>query len=121
MMQPMLAEFEAAVLQARASPNASATPIVSSVTGTWLTDAEATHRGLLVEPVPVDRYALPRRSQTLNADVLLEVGVGETLTTLALQQGRKPAAIASMQRPGGKTIQDAVAAPVVRGRVPSIG
>ena len=106
MMDPMLAEFEAAV---RAVPKAApSTRLVSSVTGIWMTSAEATDAAYWASQcrLPV-RFAAAL--EALQAICLLETGVGETLTTLALQQGRKLAAIASMQRPGGGTVQDAVA------------
>ncbi len=106
MMEPMLAEFEAAVSAVpRAAPRMR---MVSSVTGKWMADAEATNAAYWTRQcrLPV-RFAAAL--ETVEAELLLEIGIGETLTTLALQQARKTTAIASMQRPGGRTVQDAVA------------
>ncbi len=102
----MLAEFEAAV---RALPLCGPKlPLISSVTGKRMTDAEATDPAYWAQQCRLAvRFA--EALETLAADLLLEIGVGETLTTLALQQGRKLIAVASMQRPGGKTVQDAIA------------
>ena len=107
MMEPMLAEYETAVRAVTLS--APTMRLISSVTGKGMTDAEATDPAYWAQQcrLPV-RFA--DALETLQADTLLETGIGETLTTLAMQQGRKLTAVASMQRPGGKTVQHALAA-----------
>ena len=107
MMEPMLAEFEAAVGRLRLHP--PTLPLVSSVTGTWLTAEEA------MSPAYWARQCrLPVRFQdalaTLESyDLLLEVGVGDTLTKLAMQQGRRVLAVSSLTAGRGQTAARTVA------------
>ncbi len=89
MMQPMVAEFEAVL--ATFTLETPTLPFVSTVTGTWITPEQATNPRYWAEQVvkPVrfaEAVATLRESHTL----LLEVGPGEALTSLALHQ-RKPA------------------------------
>ncbi len=86
MIEPMLSKFEAAV--AKLPLHEPEIPLVSSVTGTWITAEEATsaHYWAMQCLQPV------RFSDALGClladgfDLLLEVGAGKTLTTLAMQQ-----------------------------------
>ncbi len=102
-MRPMLAEFEAEV--AKIALHSPAIPIVSSVTGEWLTDAEATRPAYwarqCLKPVRFGRAV-----QRLEGELLLEVGVGETLATLAMQNGMR-GCVASLSK--DKQVQDALA------------
>ena len=114
MMDPMLAEFEAEVAQIPL--HAPKLPFVSSVTGTWITDAEATSARYWAQGCrqPV-RFA--DAVQTLvsdGTDVLLEVGPGRTLISLARQSavGQVTAVASSTPAAGGQeagTVQDALA------------
>ena len=74
-------------------------PIVSTVTGTWLTDAQATDpaywAGQLRQPVQFAAALTTLLSEP--NPLLLEVGPGTTLTALVRQAaGRAPAALASL-------------------------
>ena len=94
MMDPMLDAFEDEVR--RTALHAPSIPYVSGVTGTWITPEEATSprywRDHCRQPVRfADAAAL---LLDLPGAVLLEVGPGQTLTTLALQQrGNRPTPI----------------------------
>ena len=117
MMEPMLADFEAEV--ARCDRHAPLQKFVSSVTGTWITAEQATSPRYWAwqcrKPVRFSEAV-----QTLVADganVLLEIGPGEALTTLASQQRseeRPFVAVASLPAPRAeapkRTLEDAVAA-----------
>ena len=102
-MEPMRREFEAEV--ARLDLHAPQTPFVSSVTGEWIADAQAVSASYWADQcvAPV-RFAAAVGQ--LEGHLLLELGLGETLTTLALQSGVKPA-LASLARTRG--LQDALA------------
>jgi amino acid adenylation domain-containing protein len=94
MMEPVVAELRQVVAQVVLSRPLK--PLVSTVTGTWLTDAQAT------DP---DYWATHLRATVRFADaldtllaldhpLLLEVGPGQALATLARQQaGGRPATI----------------------------
>ncbi len=98
-MTPALAAFEEAVR--RSAPRPPASPYVSGATGTWVTAEEATDPAWwarqLREPV---RFAAglaalvaePRR-------LLLEVGPGRTLATLARPQAPGCAVVTSLRHP----------------------
>ena len=113
MMQPMLDEFEAAV--AKLAPRVPQRPFVSSVTGTWITNAEAQSPAYWSAQCrqPVRFAAALATLLKDSCDTLLEVGPGETLTTLAMQQAASAKAIASLTRASErrpvKTVQDALA------------
>ena len=87
MMAPILDTFEAAVAAVpKAAPRV---PVVSNVTGTWLTAAEATSAGYWRRHVR-EAVRFAAGVGTLLAErgrVLLEVGPGRTLATLARQNG----------------------------------
>ncbi|MFC5861901.1 non-ribosomal peptide synthetase/type I polyketide synthase [Acidicapsa dinghuensis] len=98
MMEPMLDEFEAEVR--RVALHAPTIPYVSAVAGQWITAEQATDpkywREHCRKPV---RFADVLNLLLDQPDtVLLEVGPGQTLTTLAHQQrgSRKTAIVASM-------------------------
>lgn len=107
MMDPILPLFAEALADVRLSP--PTIPLVSCVSGTWLTAAEATDPQYWVRHVRAtvrfaDAAATLRRDR---ADVFLEVGPGRTLTTLARQSaGDDPRAmIASLPAPADATHQ----------------
>ncbi|OQW92060.1 MAG: hypothetical protein BWK78_02785 [Thiotrichaceae bacterium IS1] len=91
MMTPILATFTERVKQIPLQ--APQIPFVSNVTGTWITDAEATNPNYWATHLrQTVRFA--EGLQTLFADetrILLEVGPGRTLTTLAKQHPDKTA------------------------------
>jgi amino acid adenylation domain-containing protein len=101
MMDPILPRFAEAFAQVRLSP--PSIPIVSGVSGTWLTAAEATDPDYWVRHVRATvRFA--DAAATLRRDhpyALLEVGPGRTLTTLARQAAADDprAMIASLPTP----------------------
>lgn len=85
MMAPMLEPFAAAV--ANVTLNPPAIPYLSNLTGTWITAAEATDPAYWAHHVrqPV-RFAAGLEELLVEPDrILLEVGPGTTLQTLALQ------------------------------------
>jgi amino acid adenylation domain-containing protein len=104
MIDPFLDEFARVVSGVRLSP--PAVPFISNLTGRWITDAEATDSTYWVrhlrEPV---RFA--DGLATLLAEparILLEVGPGRTLSTLARQQPVQPRAIlTSIRHPTEQT------------------
>jgi acyl transferase domain-containing protein len=84
-MDPVLAPFAERVRKVRLSP--PKVPFVSSVTGTWITDAEATDPQYWARHV---RHTVAfakgvRELQRAPERILLEVGPGKTLATLARQ------------------------------------
>jgi amino acid adenylation domain-containing protein len=85
MMDPMLAAFEAEV--AKVSLHRPSRPYVSSFTGTWIQPEQATSPRFWSEQVrnPV-RFADALQTLMAAPQILLEVGPGSTLTTLARQQ-----------------------------------
>ena len=101
MMDPVLAEFGAVVAQV--ALHRPRLPLVSTVSGTWLTDAEATDPQYWTQHLRrTVRFA--DALETLfqqDAPLLLEVGPGRTATTLARQQaaGRPLTALASLPEP----------------------
>jgi amino acid adenylation domain-containing protein len=89
MMEDMVSAFEAEVAQVRLNPPSMS--FVSSVTGDWITAAQATSPRYWAEQVlrPVrfgDAVAILKNS---GVELLLEIGPGEALTSLALHH-RKP-------------------------------
>ncbi len=100
MMEPVLAPFAERVRRARLSP--PEIPFVSNVTGTWITAAEAT------DPLYWARHL---RSAVRFADgvaalaaepgrILLEIGPGNSLTSLAREAGAE--ALASLPHPNDR-------------------
>ncbi|HEY0739061.1 MAG TPA: amino acid adenylation domain-containing protein [Herpetosiphonaceae bacterium] len=91
MMDPILETFTAHLSTIRLRP--PTIPFVSNVTGTWITAADATDPAYWTRQLrQTVRFA--EGLQTLFAEpqrVLLEVGPGQTLTTLAKRHAEKPA------------------------------
>ncbi len=75
-------------------------PFVSNLTGTWITDEEATDPGYwgrhLAEPV---RFADAVSRLAADPGIFLEVGPGHTLTTLARPQARGRVFVSSLPHP----------------------
>ena len=114
MMDPMLAEYEAEV--ARIRLHAPKLPFVSSVTGTWITDAEATSSQYWAHGCrqPVRFADAVRTLVSDGTNVLLEVGPGRTLVSLARQSTvGEVMAVASFSPATGRqeagTVEDALA------------
>ncbi len=119
MMQPMVARFEAELGRVALKP--PTLPLVSCVSGTWITAEEACDPHYwatqVIAPVRFS-HAVATLAQH-GIDLLLEVGPGEALTALALHQRKAAAhgssfvAIASLPMPRGDaasgTIHNAVA------------
>ncbi|WP_040281912.1 type I polyketide synthase [Psychroserpens damuponensis] len=101
MMDPVLDIFEAEVSKIKL--NIPRLPIVSTVTGTWLTDAEATSTQYWTNHLraTVNFSGAMETVLALEDPVLLEVGPGRALTTLSMQKkGLKSlASIASLTFP----------------------
>ncbi len=85
MMNPMLTEFEAEV--AKVSLHTPKLPFISGVTGRWITDAEATSAHYWAQGCrqPVRFAEAVRTLMSDKPEVLLEVGPGRTLISLAAQ------------------------------------
>ena len=101
MMEPMLATFTAQVQRLRLSP--PQIPYVSNVTGDWITPAEATDAHYWAKHLrQTVRFAAGLAELRKEANcVLLEVGPGQTLSTLAKRQAQQagaPAVVASLPR-----------------------
>jgi acyl transferase domain-containing protein/acyl carrier protein/SAM-dependent methyltransferase len=99
MMEPLLDEFAAAVRKVRLNPPQIA--YVSNLSGTWISEAEATDPGYWSRQIrqPV-RFAAGLATILERGDaVLLEVGPGTTLGTFARQQPTQPIALASLRHP----------------------
>jgi acyl transferase domain-containing protein/acyl carrier protein len=86
MMDPILGPFAERVKAVKL--NAPQIPFVSNVTGTWITAEEATNPGYWARHMrQTVRFAKGVEELVRDTDrVLLEVGPGQTLTTLARQQ-----------------------------------
>ncbi len=87
MMEPALEPFAERVRRARLSP--PAIPFVSNVTGTWITAEQATDPEYWARQIRATvRFADGLRALTAEPGrLLLEVGPGNTLTTLAREAG----------------------------------
>ncbi len=101
MVAPLLTPFTAEV--EKITLNRPQIPYLSNLTGTWITDADATDPGYwadhMVHPV---RFADGVRHLLTPESVLLEIGPGRTLTTLVRQHPDKPPeqpAVATMRHP----------------------
>ncbi|CCH57117.1 amino acid adenylation domain protein [Fibrisoma limi BUZ 3] len=85
MMEPIVSEFADIVRQIPLSQ--PQTPIVSTVTGTWLTSAEATDPAYWANHLRVTvRFSDALHTLMQRKPVLLEVGPGHVTTVLARQQ-----------------------------------
>jgi acyl transferase domain-containing protein/thioesterase domain-containing protein/aryl carrier-like protein len=76
-------------------------PLVSNLTGTWITDAQATDPRYWVDHLrSTVRFDEGLRTLLDGGDrVLLEVGPGRTLSSLARQQPQRPIATATIRHP----------------------
>jgi phthiocerol/phenolphthiocerol synthesis type-I polyketide synthase E len=101
LVEPFLADFERTVGRYRLS--APRIPYTSCVSGTWIRETEATDPAYWARQLraPVQFMAMVAAANDGRGRVLLEVGPGTTLTTLAAAQRFVPAPItvASMRRP----------------------
>jgi len=110
MMDSAMAPFEACV--AKVCPAAPRIPMISNVTGTWLTDAQAMDPAYwaahLRRPVRFSQGVLTLLEQPTG--VLLEVGPGSTLGLLARQQATekgRPVILTSLRHFGHSGSDDA--------------
>jgi glutamate-1-semialdehyde aminotransferase/malonyl CoA-acyl carrier protein transacylase len=92
MLDPMLPGFAEVVSSVQMHP--PQVPFVSSLTGTWITDEQATSPDYWVEQVRRAVRFSNGIAELLHdpANILLEVGPGQTLSTLARQHPAKQAA-----------------------------
>jgi amino acid adenylation domain-containing protein len=110
MMDSVVPVFEKTVKQIRLHHPRK--PVISTVSGNWLTDAQATDPTYWATHLrlPVRFADALDTLYELNRPVLLEVGPGSGLTTLARQQaGTRPAAlVSSLDRKGVQTDYEAL-------------
>src|SRR5690606_32046098 len=94
MMNPALEAFEAEVK--KVTLNIPQIPIISTVTGTWLTDSEATDVSYWTNHLraTVNFSAAMETVLDLEDIVMLEVGPGRALTTLSQQKKKSKSATA---------------------------
>ncbi|MGC1631168.1 MAG: aminotransferase class III-fold pyridoxal phosphate-dependent enzyme, partial [Gelidibacter sp.] len=101
MMDPVLEEFEAEVK--RVTLSIPRLPIVSTVTGTWMSDAEATDPNYWTNHLRATVRFSDAMETVLDLEdiILLEVGPGRALTTLSQQKKKSKSApsIASLAAP----------------------
>ncbi len=101
MMDPVLGQFEAEVR--KTTLNVPRVPIISTVTGTWLTDAEATDPLYWTNHLRATvRFSDAMETALEMEDILLlEVGPGRALTTLSQQKkkAKSVTSIASLVKP----------------------
>lgn len=92
MMDPVLEEFESEVR--KVTLNIPRVPIISTVTGTWLTDAEATDPQYWTDHLRATVRFSEAMETALGLEdiILLEVGPGRALTTLSQQKKRPKSA-----------------------------
>ena len=98
MVDPIIAPLERRLAQIRLAPPQR--PYVSCVTGTWITDQEATSPAYWARHArETVRFAAALVTLSERAPILLEVGPGNVLSTLALQglQGRDIPVVTSLQ------------------------
>jgi len=104
MMEPILDNFKNEIEKIKL--NIPRLPIISTATGTWLTDTEATNSMYWVNQLKnTVRFADAMNTAfELDDFILLEIGPGQTLTTLARQQaaGKIIAAFPSLTFPKGE-------------------
>jgi amino acid adenylation domain-containing protein len=100
MMEPMLEPFAAELAGLRLSPPKR--PYVANRSGRWVTEQEATDPGYWVAHVrdPVRFGDGVRLLAEEGFDVLLEVGPGRTLGTLARQSVRRATVLSTLPHPG---------------------
>jgi amino acid adenylation domain-containing protein len=121
MMDPMLGELEALLRTETLAP--PAIPFVSNVSGTWITDEEATSPAYWTRHVRAavrfaDGVGLLASQPS---SVLLEVGPGEVLATLARQQRVSPAPTVIASQPRRSDTSDVAAMLAALGRLWTAG
>ena len=109
MVEPILGEFGDVVSRIRLMP--PQVPFVSNVTGTWITDAEATQSDYWVRHLRhTVRFADGLATLLQDpARIFLEVGPGQTLSSFARQHpGRRPAnaVVSSIRHPHESVADD---------------
>ncbi len=107
LLDPILPEFRAAIASIALSPPQM--PYISNVTGTWVRPQDATDPDYWVRHFrqPVRFADGLRELMNDSSRILLEVGPGHTLCSLARQQPTKPAGIVnSIPHPDDKTPDD---------------
>lgn len=102
LMEPILDEFTDAVTQAHRGP--AQIPFVSNVTGTWITETEASDPGYWANHLrqTVNFYGCLQTLLESQTDILLEIGPGQTLTFLGKQhpkKNKKHIIVATTRRP----------------------
>lgn len=99
MLEPILAEFEQICRRVRLSP--PSLPFVSNLTGTWITPAEATDPTYWVRHLRSTVRFASGVAEILSGGerVLLEVGPGRTLSSLARLHGSAPVAQPTLRHP----------------------
>jgi acyl transferase domain-containing protein len=99
MLAPILAQFEAVCRQVRLS--APELPFVSNLTGTWIAPAEATDPAYWVRHLRSSVRFADGIAEILRGGerVLLEVGPGRTLSSLARQHPSSPSAHPTLRHP----------------------
>lgn len=106
MLEPILAEFERFCRPiAFQKPKI---PVISNLTGTWITDAEATDPAYWVRHLR-NTVRFDQGARTLLASgsrALLEVGPGRTLASLCRQQPKKAAVVATALRHPSEAASD---------------
>ena len=112
MMDPILDEFTAAV--AKFELNEPEIPFVSNVTGTWITNAQATDPSYWANHLRNTVRFNDCLTTLLEVEdrILVEIGPGNTLTNLAKQHGDKTKAhtiLATTRHPKDNTADDAFA------------
>jgi amino acid adenylation domain-containing protein len=106
-MEPVVPRFAALLRQVTLAP--PRLPFVSNLTGTWITDAEATAPDYWARHLrrPV-RFAAGLTALAADPDLAwLEVGPGRTLSTLARQQAARPVAVVPSLAPPAEREGDA--------------
>jgi acyl transferase domain-containing protein len=99
-LDPVLDRVAAAVAGVRRAP--PAIPFISSVTGTWIIADQATDPGYWAQQLRrTVRCADALRTLTTGGYLLLEVGPGQALTTLARHQDGAAVTVASFPRSPG--------------------
>lgn len=121
MLDPYLDEFRRAVTSVRLSP--PAVPVVSNLTGQWLSAEEATDPDYWVRHL----RGTVRFNDGLNAvladpdQILLEVGPGRTLTSLARQHPARPLGVVASLRHASEELRDARTVGTALGRLWALG
>ncbi|MEO8483469.1 MAG: beta-ketoacyl synthase N-terminal-like domain-containing protein, partial [Acidobacteriota bacterium] len=121
MLEPFLDDFHRTVASVRLS--APAIPFVSNLTGNWITAAEATDASYWVRHLRhTVRFADGLTTILATPDrILLEVGPGRALTSLARQHATKPLGVVTSLRHPSETMSDGRTMLNAVGRLWSLG